>query len=203
MYNRTVLPVEYKRVPLLPIQERGPYRVADYFALPDEPRCELWRGHLVLTAAPRMDHQIVSGLLAELLSRYARTIGGRAVASPIDVELGDDTIVQPDILLLKPESLGRAAKWILGPPDLVVEIVSPSEARRDRVAKLTFYLEAGVPEYWIVDAAERTIQFLVRRDGRFVVEPVHDAIYRSPTLPGLELDLARLWNAIDDPRAEP
>jgi Uma2 family endonuclease len=204
MYNRSVQLAVYLEAPYVLPRERGPYRLADYMAMPDEPRCEIWRGHCVLTAAPRVKHQRIVGTLYELLARHMRAHGGLALLSPTDVALSDDTILQPDVLYLAPESLDKADQWVTGPPDLVVEVVSPSEARRDRLFKLNFYLEAGVREYWIVDGAERTIELLVNREGRFVVERPDDAeLYRSPILANLELDVARLWRAVDDPRAEP
>ena len=201
MYNRSVQTREWSEVPLhLPL-EPGPLRLADYLRLPDEPRSEIWRGRRVVTPAPRFSHQTISAVMHEFLARHARSIGGRAVAAPVDVVLSDDTVVQPDLLLLTETSLAKADKLVSGAPDLVVEIVSSGEKRRDRLFKLHFYLEAGVPEYWIVDGDERTIEFLVLRDGRYALEPAPEEIYRSPTLPGLELPLARLWKAIEDPRA--
>ena len=192
MYNRSVPQPDPHEVPLdLPL-ERGPLRLADYLRMADEPRCEIWRGHLVLTAAPRVTHQRVSGVLFQLLARYGRRIGGLAVAAPIDVVLADDTIVQPDLLLLTAESLPGAEELIRIVPDLLVEIVSPGQSRRDRVLKLNLYVAAGVPEYWIVDGEERTFEFLVHAEGRFATALPRGGVYRSPTLPGLELDLAPL-----------
>lgn len=203
MYNAGMQRAAPPELPFDLPRERGPYRLADYLALPDGPRCEIFRGHLVVTPAPQYLHQRVIGVLYEVLVHYARRAGGVAVLSPADVVLGEDTIVQPDVFFLKEESLSKADKWITGAPDLVVEVVSPGQARRDRMHKQKLYLEAGVPEYWIVDGDERTIDFLVNRDGRFELESPDEESYRSPTLPCFEMHLARFWRAVDDPRAEP
>jgi Uma2 family endonuclease len=186
--------------PFLPA-EPGPFRVGDYLELPDEPRCELLRGLLVVTPAPRFGHQLVLGVLYEVLLRYARSIGGRAVTAPVDVELADHTVVQPDLVLLTPARLDRVQGWIRGAPDLLVEVVSPGGARRDRVLKLELYRSSDVREYWIVDPMERTIDFLVRRDEGFELAVSDGKRYRSAILGGLELDLDSLWRELDDPRA--
>jgi Uma2 family endonuclease len=183
--------------------EPGPFRVEDYLQLPDEPRCELLRGLLVVTPAPRFGHQLAQGVLYDVLLRYARSIGGRAVTSPIDVELADDTVVQPDLLLLTPGRLDRIVGHVRGAPDLLVEIVSPGSARRDRVLKLELYRETDLREYWIVDPTERTVDFLTLRGGTFEMVPVAGERYRSPNFEGLELDLVALWRELDDPRAVP
>ena len=201
MYNRSMAIELLLDAPSVLPTPPGPYRVADYFTLPDEPRCELLRGLLVVTPAPRFGHQLAQTILAELLLRYARSIGGRAVTSPIDVELADDTIVQPDLLLLTPERLDRIAGHVRGAPDLLVEIVSPGSARRDRVLKLGLYRETDLREYWIVDPTERSVDFLALRSATFEPISAPDGHYRSPTFPGLDFDLAAVWRELDDPRA--
>lgn len=179
----------------------GPFRADDYFALPDEPRCELLRGLLVVTPSPRFGHQLVQVVLLDVLLRYARSIGGRAVASPIDVELADDTVVQPDLLLLTPGRLDRIAGHVKGAPDLLVEIVSPGGARRDRVLKLELYRRSDVREYWIVDPVERFLEVFEPTSGEVRYASLASGVYRSAALAGLELDLDALWRELDDPRA--
>ncbi|HEX9801064.1 MAG TPA: Uma2 family endonuclease [Thermoanaerobaculia bacterium] len=203
MYNRSVA-IEYlAEVPLFVPKEPGPWRLADYLALPDEPRCELLRGLLVVTPAPSLRHQLVVGFLFEKLLRYARSIGGRAVVSPVDVVLGDETVLQPDVVLLSPDRLARGGDRITGAPDLVVEVVSPGSARRDRLWKRELYRQTDVREYWVVDPTERVADLQILTEGRFELIPLDGERYRSPTFPGLELDLAALWRELDDPRAAP
>lgn len=201
MYNRSVAVAYLSELPLALPLSPGPWRLPDYLALPDEPRCELLQGLLVVTPAPSVAHQLVSALLTEVLLRHARSIGGRALAAPVDVVLSDATVVQPDLLLLTPERLARAGDRVDGAPDLVVEIVSPGSARRDRLWKLELYRRTDLREYWILDPAERTGEFLVLRDGRFELAAVAGDRYVSPTFAGLSLDLAALWRELDDPRA--
>jgi Uma2 family endonuclease len=188
-------------VPFAMPREPGQWSVADYFALPDDPRCELLQGLLVVTPAPTGRHQVVVALLLDTLLRYARSIGGRAMPSPVDVVLSEWTVVQPDLVLLAPERLDRFGDRITGAPDLVVEVVSPGSARRDRLWKLELYRRSDLREYWIVDPAERTGEFLVLKQGLFELVPAPEERYSSPTLPGLVLDLGALWRELDDPRS--
>lgn len=182
---------------LSPPSSVGPYRNADYFALPDEPSCELIFGRLYATPAPDVPHQLVSLLLARRLDDIARRSGGLVLCAPIDVQLDEHSTVQPDILYLTAEHRARARQTVEGAPDLIVEVTSPSSARLDRDEKLRLYAEAGVREYWIVDPAARQISFLVGPAGRFEVALDLDGVYRSEILPELALDLAGLWRDLE------
>jgi Uma2 family endonuclease len=186
-----------KESPLSALSTLGPYRHADYLALLDEPRCELIFGRFYEAPTPHVLHQFVVLLLLMRLEAIAGQLGGLVLTSPIDVQLGEHSTVQPDILYLTPDHKGRARKTVEGPPDLIVEIISAGTARRDRGEKLRLYAEAGVREYWIVDPAAREISFLVNRGGRFEVALALDACYRSELIPEITLDLADLWRELD------
>ena len=82
-----------------------------------------------------------------------------------------------------------------GRPDLVVEIVSPSSQRYDRVIKLRWYAQIGVPEYWLVDPLARTVERLVLHDGAYVIEAsvAEDEVLTPESFEGLEIPLAKLW----------
>jgi Uma2 family endonuclease len=175
----------------------GPYRLRDYERLPDEPRCELIFGRYVVSPAPLVRHQIVVALLWQHLERFARDSQGLAVLAPVDVVLADHSAVQPDVLYVSRERRGIVKDRVEGAPDLVVEVLSPGSAWRDRGDKLKLYAEGRVREYWIVDPAEKQIEFLVNDDGRFVVALGVDATYRSPAIEGLALDLAVFWAEVD------
>jgi Uma2 family endonuclease len=187
-----------EEVPVVPGPQLGPYRDADYQALPDEPRCELIYGELVVTPAPSLVHQVVAVHLVRLLDDHARAHGGLAVVSPVDVALFDHSVVQPDVVYVSPERLTIAARRFEGTPDLVVEVVSPGSARRDRLWKLKLYAEAAVREYWIVDPEARTFEFLVLSGERYEVQMPAEEPYRSPAVSSLELDVAGFWVEIDE-----
>jgi Uma2 family endonuclease len=174
----------------------GPYREADYLRLPDQPRCELLYGRLPVTPAPTVRHQFVAFAVARLLHEFASQRGGYAVISPVDVVLAEHSIVQPDVIYVSPDRAGVVRERIEGAPDLVVEILSPGTARRDLGEKLRLYAESGVTEYWIVDPALETFEFLESSTDGFRLRLPDGAVYRSAVITGLELDLEAFWRAI-------
>ncbi len=195
MYNRA-MPVYETETPLAPRIGLGPYRDADYVELPDEPRCELLYGRLVVMASPVVRHQLVVGRILRVLQDLADRSGGLAVDSPVDVALADHSVVQPDVVYVSPARLSIVRQRIEGAPDLVVEVLSPGTARRDLGEKLRLYAEAGVAEYWIVDPESRTFEFLTNDGGGFRVRVPEGATYRSDVVGGLELDLQAFWESV-------
>jgi Uma2 family endonuclease len=186
--------------PLIPPSTLGPYRHADYLELPDEPRCELIYGRFYLMPSPILLHQMVVFFLALRLNDMAREAAGLVVIAPMAVLLADHSTVEPDITYVSAERLGIARRWIEGVPDLVVEVLSPGTARRDRGEKLRLYAESGVREYWIVDPEARQIEFLVASGGtagRFEVALPDGHVYRSQVLPEIVLDLADFWREVE------
>lgn len=185
-----------------PSSQLGPYRRRDYEALPDEPRCELIYGSLFVSPSPSPLHQTLLLILSYALRESSRQAGGRVLVAPLDVFLSDHSVVQPDILYFCAERRGSVRRRVEEAPDLVVEILSPGTARRDRGEKLRLYAEAGVREYWLVDPEGRQIEFLVNEDGRFTVALPMDGDYQSQKLPEIQLDLVTLWREIEEELAE-
>jgi Uma2 family endonuclease len=181
-----------------PVSTLGPYRAADYWELPEGERVELLRGRFVVSPAPTTLHQIVVGVLHILLFESARKSGGRVVLGPADVVLDDHSIPQPDLLYVRQQRRGILQTRVMGAPDLMVEVLSPHNSRRDRVDKLNLYAEYGVAEYWIVDPVERQFDFLVNRGGKFEVQPQQDNRYASPVCPELVIDLTVFWQLVDE-----
>jgi len=201
VYNPAV-PVEYEsESPATPRSGLGPYRAGDYFALPDEPRCELLYGRLLVTPAPSVRHQDVVLRLAAILLAHERSRGGRTIVSPVDVVLAEHTVVQPDVVFVRAERERIVRDRVEGAPDLVVEVLSPGTARRDLGEKLRLYAEAGVGEYWIVDPTARTFELLENRDGAFLLRLPEAGVYRSAAVAGLELDVEAFWRELPDPPA--
>jgi Uma2 family endonuclease len=184
--------------PIAPRGELGPYREVDYLALPDEPRCELLYGRLVLMTAPTVRHQRAVGRLLRLLSEYAELGHGEALVSPVDVVLADHSIVQPDLVYVSKTRSSIVRNRIEGAPDLVVEILSPGTARRDLGEKLRLYAESGIAEYWLVDPASKTFEFLENAEGGFRLRLPEGAVYRSTVAAGLSLDLEAFWRSLPD-----
>ena len=130
-------------------------------ALPDDGnRYELVSGELLVTPAPRPQHQIAVFELEKLLDRALAGTGlGRVLHSPADISLGEDEVLQPDLFVYRTAPGQPLEAWTdIVSLQLVVEILSPSTARYDRHLKRLRYQRAGVPEYWVVDLDARLVE---------------------------------------------
>jgi len=170
----------------------------EYAALPDDGRrYQILDGDLEVTPAPPSAHQRVSRNLEFALVLHTRDRRlGAVYDAPIDVILGRNTIVQPDILYLSRARLGLVSKrGIEGAPDLVIEILSPSSEAVDRTRKLQLYARAGVNEYWIVDPDAETVEVHVSAGAAFTpaVRFARGDTLCSPLLPDLELPINEIF----------
>jgi len=164
----------------------------------DHLRYEVIRGELVVTPAPGTAHQRAVLELARRLQEYLKThVIGEALPAPFEVEFTEDSAVQPDILvILDPQRDRLTAARLYGPPALIVEVVSYSSKRTDRLHKRRLYSEEGVPEYWIVDTEARHIERW--RPGATNAEIVTQALAWQPvaSLPALTIDLDELFHVV-------
>lgn len=183
--------------PLAPPAGLGPYRRQDYDALPDQPRCELLFGRLYVSPSLTPLHQTVAQMVWRYLEDIADAHGGLAFIAPLDVGLADHSVVQPDVIYISAARLKILGKRIEGAPDLLVEVLSPDSARRDRGEKLSLYAQSGVGEYWIFDPEGRQTELLVNEAGRFVVALPEAGVYRSAGLPEIHLDVTTFWRTVE------
>ena len=164
----------------------------DYANLPGDERYELIDGELILVGAPYIVHQWVSKNLYALMLAVEEMGLGWVFYAPVDVVLTEHDVVQPDLLFISKERADIiTAANVQGTPDLVVEILSPSTARRDWTQKRELYARHGVKEMWLVDPEERKLWALVLRDGNLEVagEYGEGQSFTSATLGGLVIDL--------------
>ena len=157
----------------------------------DGRRYELYDGEVYVVASPLPLHQIVSARLYLALEEYTRAHGGIVLYAPLDIVLTEYDVVQPDLLLftkdrqhlLHPERVTRV------PPDLAIEILTPSTASNDRGRKRHLLARHGVREYWLVDPKRPSIEIysLRRLELVLVVTAAGDDIVQSPLLPDLSL----------------
>ncbi|MFW5788748.1 MAG: Uma2 family endonuclease [Spirochaetota bacterium] len=165
----------------------------------DGRRHELIDGEHYVTPAPGTGHQAVSGRIFAQLFRGIEEAGlGRVFTAPTDVELSDVDIVQPDlVVVMRDRERIISPSRIIGAPDLVVEIVSPSTAARDRELKRLLYERSGVPVYWLVDRDAQEVTVLVadahgrggyRETGRY-----RDRVPFARGEVTAEVDLSRVW----------
>ena len=174
---------------MLKVKDKLTY--ADYLKTPDDERYELLNGKLAMAAAPLLYHQYILRKLLNKMSDYIdERIFGELYSSPADVVLSDRDVVKPDILFVSNErSHILTRENVRGAPDLVVEILSPATAERDRTVKLDLYALHGVKEYWIVDPDAGTITVLLRGEVGFEVNGIYGEgqSLRSPTLEGFSV----------------
>ena len=189
-------PVEYGREP----GRKMTY--PDYCALPEEPgyRFEVLDGILVKDPSPNVPHQRVIPRLWQILQDYFQVNDpqGEVFLSPLDVTIGDYTVVQPDLLYVSGQQRQIIRhERIHGSPTLVVEVISPSSGRKDRLQKMRIYQDAGIEHYWLVDPAEKTLECFSLRDGFYarVAGGMEAEVIEHPELDGLKVELGRLWTS--------
>lgn len=172
------------------------FTLIDYLNLPEQPRYELIEGDLLLTPSPIVRHQVISGNIEAALRAWVKDRGlGTVLHAPMDVILSDETVVQPDVIVILDEHRHIIQERIEGPPDLVVEILSPSTKDRDLTVKRRLYARHGIGEYWIADGDRRTVQVNEWTPTGYRPAGLHaySDTLRSPVLPGFEVPLARLF----------
>jgi len=167
----------------------------EWVAQDDVIHSELLNGIVYLMAPPTRRHQ---DILVELLRQLVTFLDGRpckVYPAPFGVRLyaEKDTVLLPDITVIcDPTKLDD--QGCTGAPDLVVEILSPSTSRYDRVTKFNEYLHAGVREYWIVDPDDNTLNVHRLRDGAYVTDAYTDTdVATVQVLPGCEIELSRVF----------
>lgn len=178
------------------------YTYADYLQWPEDVRYELIDGVPYLMApAPLIEHQDIAG---EIFRQLANQLVGkpcRPYIAPVDVRLprqneadaAIDTVVQPDVLVVcDPSRIDR--RGVRGAPDWLVEVLSPSTAAHDQIAKRRIYERAGVREYWLVHPGDRTLTVYALVDGQYGRPEIYELKDETPigVLPGVVI----AWDAL-------
>lgn len=168
----------------------------EYYRLDDNQRYEIIEGNLLVAPSPDMWHQDASRKLFRLIDRFVtRNKLGEIFYAPFDVVLDAENTVQPDLIYVAAANLGIIQpRGIFGTPDLLIELISPSSVRRDRYDKKDLYARFGVKEYWIGDPANKSLEILTLKEGRYELHCAAEAKGRltSLVLTGLEFDLAEI-----------
>ena len=186
-------------------EEEKHYTCADLYEWDDNVRAEIINGDLYMMSPPLTIHQRIAG---RLYNRFANFLEGKpceVFPAPFGVrlfpkkDLSDDTLVEPDIVVVC-DSDKIDERGCNGPPDLIIEIVSPSNSRRDRVLKFNLYLEAKVREYWVVYPEDKGMEVHILERGHYYTkvyganEPDtkknerFEEIIPVTVLPGLKID---------------
>ena len=184
----------------LPKEEQW-FTYADYkeWELKEGERYEIIYGEAYAMSAPNTKHQAILIELASQFHAYLRGKPCKVYPAPFDVRLfyeedeSDDTVVQPDIVVICDEQK-RGTEGCRGAPDLVVEILSPSNTAIEMERKLKLYRQAGVREYWIVDSENKGLTVYLFKEGMFPVN-IYGSTDTVPVaiLPGLNISLEQAF----------
>jgi Uma2 family endonuclease len=176
--------------------QRAPMSYEEWLAWADEDAHTEWvDGEGIIYMPPAVRHQALSSFLHWLVKAFVDLFDlGEVHAAPLEMRAREGGAArEPDILFIARENLGRlGAQRLVGPADLIVEIISPESVTRDRVEKLREYATEGVREYWLVDsrpAAAPFAAYALTDAGDYApIAPDDKGRYHSTVLPGFWLD---------------
>ncbi|GHV55123.1 hypothetical protein AGMMS49579_17170 [Spirochaetia bacterium] len=176
------------------------YTYADMLEWDESLRAEIIDGEVYMMAPPARFHQEISSELHGQLWTFLKGKPCKVYPAPFGVrlfpndDLSDDTVVEPDIVVVCDHSK-LDDRGCNGAPDLVIEILSPSNTQRDRIVKFRKYLAAGVREYWVVDPGQKTAEVHILNNGQYVTT-VYDAADEVPVtvLPGCSIKLGDVFS---------
>lgn len=166
-----------------------------YKILPEGAPYQLIEGELIMTPAPNPGHQIISANIFEKIRQFAKHFG-ITLYSPVDVYLDDENAFQPDIVFISKERQEIIKKdGIYGPPDLVIEILSPSTAHYDLKEKFRVYERSGVREYWIVEPEMNSVEIYSNEKEHFslIAKAEGEGEVDSVLLKGFKLTLKEVF----------
>ncbi|MDO5104955.1 Uma2 family endonuclease [Capnocytophaga sp.] len=180
----------------------GVYTYADYLLWKFEERVELLKGKIFkMSPAPSLRHQKISMNLSGLLWQFFKGKKCQLFSAPFDVRLpkknekGDQihTVVQPDLCVICDENK-LDERGCIGAPDLIIEILSPGNSKKEMKNKFELYQESGVEEYWIVNPTDENILVNVLEDGKYrILKPVVDEYITSVRFPELKIHTSDIF----------
>ncbi len=179
------------------------YTFKDYLSWKFKDRVELFRGFIAkMSPAPNFRHQEISSNLHGAMWHFLQRKPCKVIAAPFDVYLpsikGDgQTVVQPDLCVICDSSKIKK-QGCVGPPDLVIEILSLGNSRREVSTKFQIYEQAGVREYWVVFPYEQLIQQYVLQDDKFQMMPLAEITIKSIVLEGFEVEIDTIFDTISE-----
>lgn len=186
----------------------GKYSYADYLSWNIEEMVELIKGKVFRqAAAPRRIHQEVSAIVSNKIFNFLEAKKCKIFTAPFDVRLpvhsyrNEDifTVVQPDICVIcdmeKLDEMG-----CVGAPDLIIEILSPSNNQKELINKYEVYEESGVKEYWIIHPSEKTLFIYTLIEGKYVPSKLYTIGHKvsSSVLKGFVLDLEQVFDGLGE-----
>ena len=178
-----------------PSNQRPRMTYEEFLEWADEDTLAEWvHGEVVMRSPASLPHQNIVEFLCEVLKSYAFFHHlGTVVQAPFQMKMEHGR--EPDILFITRNHTGRLKHTYLdGPADLVVEVISPESAGRDRGDKFYEYERGGVPEYWLLDPFTQRAEFYQLEAGRYrMIQVGAERVYRSRVLSGFWLNVDWLW----------
>ena len=182
----------------------GSYTYADYLKWRFNERVELFKGRIFkMSPAPSSMHQQISLKVTRKLDNFFIKTTCSLYVAPFDVRLvktkSNDrkvaTVVQPDLCVICDQTK-LDDKGCNGAPDLIVEILSPGNSKKEMGIKFDLYEENGVKEYWIVEPAEKMILIYTLQNEKYIgLKPlIEDDIIKSPLFPELNFDVREIFS---------
>lgn len=179
-----------------------PLTVEEFYELVDEDTsAELIDGVIVMATPASYQHEALCNFINCVLRLFTEQRRlGTVLGSRTPVRINPRTAREPDVLFVRADRLGIIhAHEIVGPPDLIVEIVSPNDARREIITKQAQYEALGVPELWMIDfPRRRATVYQLNEAGQYTVaaQGEHGTL-RSTVVPGFALEADWFWAAPD------
>jgi Uma2 family endonuclease len=179
--------------------EKKKYTEKDYQLLEEGAPFQLINGDLIMSPSPTSYHQILLARLFKAVDGFLEKNNDQGIClfSPLDVVLNDENIVQPDLIYISAERKTELLQErIIGAPDLVVEILSPSTAYYDLKQKKDIYEHYGVKEYLIIDPVRNDAEVYILLNQEFVLhqKEKQNGTIKLTSLPGLQIDLQKLFS---------
>lgn len=181
----------------------GGYTYEDYLKFDLDYMVEVIRGKLFkMSPAPGSTHQEVSSNLSGMIWNYLKGQKCKVYPAPFDVILPvktkdfkkSGTVVQPDLCVICDSSKIKE-RGCFGPPDWIIEILSPNTSKKDLQDKYDVYEESGINEYWVVMPKEQVVEVYILENSRYrrIKAYVYEDTISPVTLPGLEINLAEVF----------
>jgi len=172
------------------------YTVEEYLTWDEGFRAELYEGRLIMMAPPTASHQSVLGEIFVQLHNFLKGKSCKVYPAPFGVKLFDneETIFEPDVVVICDKT--KVDNICHGAPDMVIEVRSPTTAKRDLNEKYKKYEQAGVREYWIVDPEANHVQAGVLHDGKFITKlfGIEDELAPVSVLEGCVINLKDVFS---------
>ena len=186
--------------------ENENYTYADVLEWDESVRAEIINGEVFMMSYPDTAHQVISREIFGLLYNFLKGKTCQVFSAPFGVRLfpkknlSDDTFVLPDIVVVC-DKAKLDKRGCNGAPDLIIEILSPSTASHDRIAKFRLYQKAGVREYWIVDGEGRSVHVHILKNGHYITT-VYDETEDVPVsaLPGCVIPVKEILPEAAEPQ---